>query len=277
MGIAGSGRKAAVAFLCGCLVGSIISTAFYVWLSDALQRREKRDLQPLTRLNLHARSVGTPGKEPDTVEEEYKMRKIMLGAVLTSVTRLEYTIGIVNATWGSTLTRYKIFVENGNTNIPARLNDNFSIVGLRLEESSSGIEALFGLLKNLYSNYLEEYDWFLLASDTTYVAGRELEEMLLHLDPQKLVYMGRATSSKNLKLRMLSNEYFCESGPGIVLSNAALRAVVPHLDNCLALVHRYSRKKDLFPSQPDLELGRCFSRKLGVHCSSSMKVCIDIT
>lgn len=202
------------------------------------------------------------------------MRKTILGAVLTTVDRLDYAASTVNATWGPTLARYKIFVKS-DSNIPARLNDNFPIVKLGLKEDASDLEEMFSLLKNLYAHHLEAYDWFLLVSDKTYVAGSELEWMLLHLDPQKLVYMGRAVNTKDFRLRMLANEYYCKSGPGIVLSNAALRAIVPHLDLCMALVRGYSKKRYVFPSHPDLELGRCFSRKLGVHCSTSMKVFIQ--
>ena len=273
--VAGSCKKAAVVFLFGCMIGSTIGTALYAWLSGALLQPGESSLHGL---NLQDRSLGTAAKElgwPETMEEEYKMRKNILGAVLTPVNRLDYTISTVNETWGSTLTGYTIFVKSDST-VPTRLNHNFSIVGLRLEEGASGLEELFSLLKNLYANYLEEYNWFLIVSDRTYVAGRELEWRLLHLDPQKLVYMGRAVNTKDFKLRMLANEYFCESGPGIVLSNAALRAIVPHLDPCMTLVQGYSRKRDSFPSQPDLELGRCFSRKLGIHCSTSVKVFIHM-
>ena len=60
-------------------------------------------------------------------------------------------------------------------------------------------------------------------------------------------------------------------GPGVVLSQAALKALYPHLDKCLGAVEKHNMDS----SQPqwyneDVELGRCISRNIGVQCSASI-------
>ena len=35
------------------------------------------------------------------------------------------------------------------------------------------------------------------------------------------------------KLKLITNEFYCERGPGFVLSGGALSAIVPYLDGCL--------------------------------------------
>ena len=135
------------------------------------------------------------------------------------------------------------------------------------------VRQLFSLIKLLHSKYIESYNWFLLASRKVYVAARDLENLLNRLDPHTPVYLGKPGSSnpqEMAELRMIPNEYFCEGGPGIILSRAALEAIVPFLDKCLQQIQSYSF------SRSDVELGRCFSRKVDVHCSTSGEVRIEL-
>lgn len=141
------------------------------------------------------------------------------------------------------------------------------------------VRQLFSLIKLLHSKYIESYNWFLLASRKVYVAARDLENLLNRLDPHTPVYLGKPGSSnpqEMAELRMIPNEYFCEGGPGILLSRAALEAIVPFLDECLQQVQSYKDEGgsggEMEFSRADVELGRCFSRKLGVQCSTSREV-----
>ena len=135
------------------------------------------------------------------------------------------------------------------------------------------VRQLFSLIKLLHSKYIENYNWFLLASHEVYVAARDLENLLKRLDPHTPVYLGKPESQNPFEmasLRMLPNEYFCKGGPGIILSRAALEAIVPFLDKCLQQIQSYSFNRS------DVELGRCFSRKVDVHCSTSGEVRIKL-
>ena len=227
-------------------------------------------------------SVGSPiNKElnwPKSLAEEYRTRKTLLGAVLVSKSGVDQAVVSVNDTWGPSLSDYVFFVRDG-ISVPTNLKQ-FPVIQLRVSRESASTVEMFALLKYLHANYLERYKWFIVASTETYVAGEDLQEVLHKLDSQSIVYMGKAGSTNPVemfKLRLMANEYFCEGGPGIVLSNGALKAIVPHLDECLMLIQGYnkkllSRSDGIHLNRADVELGRCFSRKLNVYCSTSQEV-----
>ena len=199
-------------------------------------------------------------------------KKTLCVSVFTPATQLPSTARIVNQTWGSGVTDYRL-VLGGNSKIPSEWR-KLPITHLKQDQEFSSsqptVHQLFSLLKFLHEEYIRTYDWFLLASSEVYVAVSDLEKLLSKLDPHTPVYMGRPGSQNPIEmasLRMMVNEYFCEGGPGIILSRTALEAIVPFLDECLKQVQSYSTF-----SRSDVELGRCFSRKLGVHCSTSWEV-----
>ena len=63
---------------------------------------------------------------------------------------------------------------------------------------------------------------------------------------------------------------------GVVFSNAALRALVPHLDECLEAIEYYNKFAESSWYNEDVELGRCVSRKVGIQCSTSLEVSTSI-
>ena len=282
--------KTLTAFLCGCTVGCVVSTAIYIWLSGGLHpeyyRVEERLFDgraPRLRkenLNIYLTAFGSLGSpiekrlgRPSSLAGEYGRRKTLLCAILVNSAskRLETVEKIVAETWGPTVADYSLFVP-GDVDISS---EDPPVVRLKhVSKKSSSLDQLFALLLLLNQKYTEQYDWFMIISDKVYVAGSDLEKVLTRLDPHQVVYMGRPGSTSPIEmatLRMIANEYFCEGGPGIVLSSAALVSIAPHLEDCWKQIKRYGRENKIAP-RPDAELGRCFSRKLGVRCSASKEV-----
>lgn len=249
-------------FLAGCLLGCVLSTMLYVWMSGALYGigYDKETLfddgtEPaLRRENLHLylsaigslvspieKQLGRPG----TFYMEYHPRKVVVRAVLTSRARLNATARIINETWGAKYKDYWLFV-GGAEEIPEDLKEKHPIMQLStMEDIGSDVERnppllqTFAMLKVLHKHYLNRYKWFYIVPDNTYVASREMEVMLSRMDSRQLVYMGRPGSSHPLEmaqLKLITNEFYCERGPGFVLSRTALDAIVPHLDDCLTQV-----------------------------------------
>ena len=247
-------RSSLITFLAGCFVGWIIPFIFYHWLVTAptYYGQDNRKAAPL-----------------------HGVRKTLLVAVFTPLAEVPSTAKLVNETWGSGMTDYRIFF-GGDSDFPSEWR-RFPIMQLQHEQEFSSpqptVRQLFSLVKFLHSKYIESYNWFLLASHKVYVSIRDLENLLNRLDPYAPVYLGKPGSQNPLEmasLRMLPNEYFCEGGPGIILSRAALEAIVPFLDECLQQVQSYSFNCS------DVELGRCLSRNMDVHCSSSREVRIGL-
>ena len=61
--------------------------------------------------------------------------------------------------------------------------------------------------------------------------------------------MGRAGARRKEdleRLELLPHERYCMGGPGVILSNGAMRGVGPHLDNCRYIcMHAYVIKGPL--------------------------------
>ena len=56
---------------------------------------------------------------------------------------------------------------------------------------------------------------------------------------------------------------YCMGGPGIIFNNQALIRMKPHIKSCL---------KSLQTSHEDVELGRCFFKKLNLSCTNNLEM-----
>lgn len=123
------------------------------------------------------------------------------------------------------------------------------------------------MLKYVYDNYLDDYNWFLRADDDVYVRTKELVDFLSQLDPAEPLYMGQPGLGKpedRERLKLFPHECYCMGGPGILYSNGLLRRLGPHLEECLQNV--------VVSYNEDVEVGRCVSRRVGVQCTWSYQV-----
>ena len=123
------------------------------------------------------------------------------------------------------------------------------------------------MLKYVYDNFLDEFNWFLRADDDVYVRTPELIELINKLDPNEPLYIGQPGLGKpedKQRLKLLPHECFCMGGPGVLFSNGLLKQLGPHLEDCLQNV--------VVSYNEDVEVGRCISRRLGVQCSWSYQV-----
>ncbi|CAI4221702.1 unnamed protein product [Auanema sp. JU1783] len=119
----------------------------------------------------------------------------------------------------------------------------------------------FAMVKWMAENYLEEYDWFLRADDDLYIRGEELASILHSLDsskPQVIGQAGLGNSAEYGTLSLGSTDNYCMGGPGVVLSQEALRMLSPNLEDCL---------QHMLTSHEDVELGRCIRKHVGVACT----------
>ena len=198
----------------------------------------------------------------------------LLVAIFTSSERINRS-SVAYDTWGMDVSEVVMFVGNDTAVSPAA--GGLPLVTLSDVEDrvlAGKPRKLFRALSYLHQHYSERYQWFLLVSGEVYVHGQQLEEFLGSLDPTNKMYIGYPASGRakdSQRLKLLPHEQYCMGGPGVVLSQAALKALYPHLDKCLGAVEKHNMDS----SQPqwyneDVELGRCISRNIGVQCSASI-------
>lgn len=84
----------------------------------------------------------------------------------------------------------------------------------------------FHVMHYIAEHFVNDYDFFLVMRDTTYIRGVKLKEMLSQLSVAQNVYMGGRLSSDDLSL-------FCDLAGGIVISNAVVKAMVEQLNWCI--------------------------------------------
>ena len=270
--------KARSSFLVGCLAGLLLSSMFYVWWSGPLAGERLR-----TRLNSASSHAFSP-RQPDrpwSLASELGSRRTLLVAVLTSRVKLNETAAMVNETWGSWTqpnVDHGIFLAGDG---PATPGVHWLGGAADFQPAGGNLELIFRLLSFLHANLVRHYRWVVLSSGNTYVAARDLEEVLSRLDSSAPVYMGRPASEERKEmaaLRLLPHELYCEWGPGIVLSRAALVAIAAHLDGCRSVAAEFGSGSLAvpMPQRGDVELGRCFNRKMALQCTSSREVHVHV-
>lgn len=227
---------------------------------------------------INSRVIGQPWR----IATEYNFKRSLLCGVLIPHRELATTGRAIHETWGSgtEVSGFKLFV-GGKKRIEESLN-KLPIVHLNsvhdLNSYEQSLNLTFKALEHFYKYHVDDYKWFLLGTQNTYVAGRDLEKILEKMDHHKEVYAGRAFSEDEAQMSSLElgpQEFYCYGPSGILLSGAALKAVGPYLNQCFQLiqevnsVRRRKRKKPF--ERGDVEFGRCLSRMLGITCSVSQE------
>ena len=189
-------------------------------------------------------------------------KKPFLTLVTTTKSLLERTSNRIRTSWGSVEgAEYRIVV--GMEAIPS-----LSIVDMPEVILSTGyhfpafpylsLSNLSALLELITENFIDDYNWFLLAPSNVYVSVQSLERFLQRLNPYKVVYVGRPSNYS-----MPNERNYCEGGPGIVLSHMAVRKLRRRLEGCIR-----NSKGDLGYR----ELGKCLISELKTECFVSEDV-----
>lgn len=201
-------------------------------------------------------------------------KNFVLPVVFSSRREVSETINSISTTWGAQREGWTMAV--GTAGVKTTISDQDDhILLMQSCEDFNGVELsakqLFCLLRALHkSHHMDQYRWFLVVHRSTYVALNRLIEALVPLDSSEVFYIGRNSSHSvaNMnRLGLVKHERFCKLESGIVLSREALRKIVPRLRHCLGV----GISRGFTGARAgEVELGLCFSRRLGVTCSQSL-------
>uniref|UniRef100_A0A2A4J776 Hexosyltransferase n=1 Tax=Heliothis virescens TaxID=7102 RepID=A0A2A4J776_HELVI len=179
---------------------------------DFEPQREERPLGPAGRAG--GRSV----QRPRYYSTELGMRGSLLTGVLSSEEALKSQIAALNRTTARLQPALKFFITaSAMSSVPGLAN----VVGFT---DTREMLKPFHALKYLADNYLEEYDFFFLVSDTAFVNARRLTELVSQLSVSQDIYMGTVAED---------DSHYCSLEGGVLLSNSVLRAVHAELDWCV--------------------------------------------
>ena len=176
------------------------------------------------------------------LHEEYFFRKMIFVGVLTQQEYLHTRAKHLYDTWGKEIDKLIFFVgEDCNISSDLAYLPVIKLSGIP-DRVYPPLKKTFAVMKYMYDNYLNQFNWFIRADDDVYVRPKKLKELLSQIHPYEKVYLGRAATGRKddlKRLLLLPHEQYCMGGPGVILSVATMREVGPHLEHCLNAGEQY--------------------------------------
>ncbi|XP_038218587.1 chondroitin sulfate synthase 2 [Zerene cesonia] len=202
-----------------------------------------REEKPLRSAGQSGRSV----QRPRYYSTELGIRGRLLAGALSSESALETRAAALNKTASQLQPALRFFITASALQAaPGKAN----VVGFT---DTREMLKPFHALKYLADNYLEEYDFFFLVSDTSYVNARRLNELVSRISVSQDVYMGTMAED---------DTHYCTLEGGILLSNSVLRAVHGELDWCV---------RNSYSAHHHENLGRCVLHAKHLPCTERLQ------
>ena len=192
-------------------------------------------------------------------------KRLILVGVMTA--RKYLTTRVVSAyeTWAKSIPGHVIFFSSAGSELAAP--PGIPVIGLRgVDDTYPPQKKSFLMLKYMYDNFADKYEWFMRVDDDVYVKGDKLASFLHSINSSVPHFLGQAglgTKQEFGQLNLKKNENFCMGGSGMVFSQATLRKVAPNVSYCL---------KNLYTTHEDVEIGRCVQKFAGISCSWAFEV-----
>lgn len=131
--------------------------------------------------------------------------------VIASERKLSNLVPLLNVSLVPYTDKLTFFVNNPYMNENALLETTPS--GINVVNFNDEHDNLlpFHALKYIQDNYMTQYDWFFLVSDSTFVRAAKLNEAINHISISQELYMGFSLAA-NYSL-------YCSLASGIIFSN----------------------------------------------------------
>ncbi|XP_062539117.1 chondroitin sulfate synthase 2 [Armigeres subalbatus] len=174
---------------------------------------------------------------------ELGIREKLFVGVMTTQENIDSLATAINKTSAHLVNKIKFFINADNVKSNFKLKN---IVGFT--DTRENLRP-FHVLKYIADNYLDDYDYFLLVTDTGYINARLLKERLSHISISFDIYMGTAHGTAlNEDEDKPSDSQYCDLHAGIVLSSSVIRKMRANLDWCV---------RSAVSNQHNLNIGRC--------------------
>ncbi|KAJ0171574.1 hypothetical protein K1T71_013124 [Dendrolimus kikuchii] len=192
-------------------------------------------------------TAGRSVQRPRYYSTELGMRGSLLTGVLSSEESLKNQVAAINRTAARLQPALKFFITaSAMSSVPGLAN----VVGMY---HTREMLKPFHALKYLADNYLEEYDFFFIVSDTAFVNARRLIELVSQLSVSQDVYMGMIAED---------DSHYCSLESGIILSNSVLRGIHNELDWCV---------RNSYSPHHHENIGRCVLHAAHLSCQSELQ------
>ena len=204
----------------------------------------------------------------DSIDLELESRDLVLVSIMTHCGTVNSRAVAVYNTWAQSIPGKVLFFV-GNDRVVEKVS--VPIVVLPVEDGvyPPQKKAMF-MLKYVWQNYGNQFQWFIRADDDVYINGENLGVLLRSVassDDVLLGHPGTGLDDEEGKLGLALDSNFCIGGTGIIMSRSVLEKVHSHLDVCI---------NNTVTAHEDSEIGRCLKMFAGVQCPWGYEVTIII-
>ncbi|XP_059061296.1 LOW QUALITY PROTEIN: chondroitin sulfate synthase 2 [Achroia grisella] len=192
-------------------------------------------------------TAGRSVQRPRYYSTELGMKGSLLAGVLSSEAALGSRVAALNRTAARLQPALRFFITASTLQAAPGLPN---VVGFT---DTREMLKPFHALKYLADNYLEEYDFFFLVSDASFVNARRLTELVSKLSVSQDIYMGTIAED---------DSNYCSLEGGILLSNSVLRSVHAELDWCV---------RNSYSPRHHENIGRCVLHAAHKNCVAALQ------
>lgn len=186
-------------------------------------------------------------------------KNLLFVGIMTASRYLDTRAKAVYNTWGREVPGKVMFFSSEYS-----ISEHVPLVPLPgVDDTYPPQKKSFMMLKHMYDNYIDKYEWFLRADDDVYIRTDRLEDLLRSVDSSKPWFIGQTGRGNHEEFGLLSldsDENFCMGGTGVIFSRETLKRMAPYVEQCL---------RQLYTTHEDVELGRCVRRFAGISCTWS--------
>ena len=172
----------------------------------------------------------------------------------------------IQDSWGLDVSQ-TVFYVSASVAKAYREDMNFLANVVQIKDSDSSVTTPLAALHHIHTNFLDTYNWFLLAGNgSLYLHGWKLEEMLSCMDPEQEVYLGHPVVAIGKDSSLV---HYCAGSSGIILSRAALRSLISSQGACPEVLGQVNGKGSTYTwSDYDKGLGQCMEKAMGITCAN---------
>ena len=115
----------------------------------------------------------------------------------------------------------------------------------------------YQLLKYMYDNLVDDFDWFVRTNDNVYIRVDHLKNYLAKLNPNGKQCFGPPNSGgQKINSEM---EGYGIGGPVTIFSRGLLKKLGPHLDKCISTLN-------------DTDVEKCLRERMALQCRRNIEV-----
>lgn len=204
------------------------------------------------KINIHskpqqAQKIPKAFVRPRYYSTELGIREKLFVGVITSQEYLHSRDIAINKTIAHIVDKIRYFIS-----IPEGTKPNVSLPGIVGFTDTRNILKPFHTMKYIIDNYLENYDYYFLVKDVSYINAKKLMEFVAKISVSQSVHLGVPGEVSN----------YCSLDSGILLSNSVIQELKNNLDWCV---------KNAFSDSDDVNFGRCIVHASSTPCSNQIQ------